>query len=179
MSDSTEFVGSVRLFGRLLIQEIDDATLVALKEPHVREALEAVGVPVAAATDLDELAAEYCATLLRPEHTLPPVESLWCEGRYDGNAAADVRAIAAAAAVEVAPGARGTPPDHIGCILLLWAELAAARPDLATRLAQDHLPWAIESLRILAERGEFYRHVALAAADCIVALLADGDADEA
>ena len=55
----------------------------------------------------------------------------------------------------------------------------AGRVGRAARLARDHLPWAIESLRLLAAHGEFYSHVALATADCIVALLAATDTDAA
>lgn len=88
-------------------------------------------------------------------------------GQYDGAAAVAVRAIAKAAALESAPGARGAAPDHIGCILILWAELVHERPDLAERLRREHLSWAPRALAATARDNEFCGSVAAATIELV------------
>ena len=70
------------------------------------------------------------------------MQSLWRNGQYDGDPAAGVRRIAEAANLELTERARGAAPDHLGCVLLLWAELHEARPEFARLLVEHHLPWA-------------------------------------
>jgi TorA maturation chaperone TorD len=161
---------AARLFGRLLVRELDRDTLAELREPAVREALVACGIDVPAEAELEPLAERYCAWFLHPAGAPPPVQSLWLHGQFDGDAAQAVRAIAAAAGREQAPGARGAPPDQAGCILLLWADLvgddpvgeraAAAAAALAARLARDHLGWIRQALLPIAEDPGFYGAVA-------------------
>lgn len=153
---------AARLFGRLLVRELDVATLRELQQDDVRRSLLALGVPLPAERDLEALAAEYCEHLLLPQGERPPVQSLWTEGRYDGDAALAVRTIAAAAARELAPGARGAAPDHAGAVLLLWADLVVERPELADRLRRDHVAWIAPALAGLAQRPGFYGAVARA-----------------
>ncbi len=159
-------VASARLFGRLLVRELDVDTLGELARPGLRRALADVGVDVPGPERLDDLAHEWLACFLHPEHTAPPVHSLFRDGGYSGDAAVAVREIARAAGLELAPGARNAPPDHIGCVLLLWAELAGRRPDLAALLAEQHMSWAERALQPTASRGRdfpFYGPVAGAA----------------
>ena len=133
-----------RLFGQLLLHELSADDLERLREPEVLEALAAVGVDVPPAdTPLDELAAEFFDTLLRPEHG-PPVQSLWSGGSYEGDSAAMIRKLAEAAALDFnKSAARGAPLDHIGSILLLWAEARERAPEVAERLQEDHLAWSL------------------------------------
>jgi TorA maturation chaperone TorD len=153
-------VPAARLLGRLLVRELDDATLVELTEPAIAAALADLGIHLPAASALPQLAADYFDLFVRPASGLPPVQSLWREGQYDGQAAIAVRAIAAAAGRELAEGARGAPPDHLGCILLLWAELCDERPELAVRLAQDHMAWGERALQAAAALTGFHADVA-------------------
>lgn len=157
------FALAARLFGRLLVRELDAATLAELAAPEVAGALAALGVPLPGAADLDELAADYHALWLEPRRTSPPVHSLFRDGHYNGEPARAVRAIAAAAGLELAAGARGAEPDQLGCILLLWAELIGPHPELAARLADDHLAWAERALQTAAADRGFYGAVARAA----------------
>jgi TorA maturation chaperone TorD len=160
VADPAALVPVARLFARLLLEELDSGTLQALREAGSAEALLALGVALPAERELQALASEYCATFLRPAEGLPPIQSLWSEGRYDGEAAASARAFAAAAGREPARGARGAPPDHLGCLLALWAELVEEDPQLAARLAQAHLAWAPAALAPLARRSGFYGQLA-------------------
>lgn len=166
----SELVPAARLLGRLLVRELDADTVRELQHPAVAAALGEVGIPRPEGADLEALALEYFERFLHPAAGLPPVQSLWHGGQYDGEPAVAVRAIAAAAARELAPGARGAAPDHLGCILLLWAELVEARPELALRLQRDHLAWAIRALGPVQAAGGFYGAVAAAAVALIGAL---------
>lgn len=151
-----------RLLGRLLVRELDADTIVELRQPALAAALDEVGLPVPELAAAEALATEYFERFLHPAAGLPPVQSLWQEGRYDGEPALAIRAIAAAAAYELAPGARGAAPDHLGCILLLWADLVEVRPELARRLQRDHLSWVVRALAPVQAAGGFYGAVAVA-----------------
>lgn len=155
---------AARLLGRLLVRELDVATVDELAQPAVAAALAELGIAVPPPADLDALAAAYFAHFVRPAAGLPPVQSLWLHGQYDGDAAQAVRAIAEAGSLELAPGARGAPPDHLGCILLLWADIVEDRPDLAARLQRDHFAWGERALSAVGRGAGFYSSVARAAA---------------
>lgn len=114
---------------------------------------------------------------MHPTRGLPPVQSLWQRGQYDADPAAAVRAIAAAAALEVGAGARGAQPDHLGCILSLWADLVGERPELAARLLRDHLAWAERALDGARASGGFYGAVASAAVALVQDLAAGASAN--
>ncbi len=165
MSDAVpdaELAPAARLLGRLLVRELDADTVQELQQPALRGALAEAGVPVPELAAIEALATEYCERFLHPAAGLPPVQSLWQGGQYDGDPAVAVRAIAAAAARELAPGARGAAPDHLGCILLLWADLIETRPELARRLQRDHFAWATRALAPVQAAGGFYGAVAAA-----------------
>lgn len=165
MSDAipaAELAPVARLLGRLLVRELDLETVLELQQPELAEALGEIGVRRPDRGDLEALAIEYFERFLHPAAGSPPVQSLWQGGQYDGEPAVAVRAIAAAAACELGPGARGAAEDHLGCILLLWAELVEARPELALRLQRDHLAWAVRALAPVQAAGGFYGAVAAA-----------------
>lgn len=170
-SEREQLAQAARLFGRLLVRELDPATLDELRQTEVRDALAAVGVTVPEPEQLDQLAHEWLASLLHPAHASPPVHSLFRDGNYNGDPAVAVRRIAQAAGLEPALGARNAPVDHIGCILLLWGELATTRSELADLLAAEHLQWAERALLWLADSDSppscFYRSVARATRELI------------
>lgn len=153
---------AARCLGGLLLRELDAASLERLARPEVREALEALGldVPVDSAS-IDELAADFHDALLRPAEGGPLVQSLWTQGTYEGDSAATLRKLAGAAGLELSnAAARGAAPDHLGCILLLWAETRTTRPDVAERLERDHLGWALAPLSRLGSGQGFYAGLA-------------------
>jgi len=152
---------TARLFGRLFLFELDEDTRLQLVEPEFAKALEQVGIsvePLEGEASLDDLAAQYFEAIVQPKTGGPPVQSLWTEGSYEGDSAVAVRKLAEAVGVEFDRGAaRGAPHDHLGCLLLLWAETAGARPDVAERLESEHLEWAQVPLSTLARGGKgFY-----------------------
>lgn len=157
-----DLTAAARLFGRLLVRELDAATLQELQAPDIQQALASLGVTLPDASQLPELAHQYFGLFLHPEGALPPVQSLWRDGQYDGNHAVGVRKIAAAANLELATGARSAAPDHIGCILLLWAEVEGERPELANLLTSHHLAWAELALQHASNDEGFYGAVSRA-----------------
>ena len=160
--DLDQLAAAARLFGRLLLRELDAASLNELRAPAIAQALAALDVTAPDEAQLPELDARFFELFLHPDGALPPVQSLWRDGQYDGDAAVGVRALAKAAALEPAAGARGAPPDHLGCILLLWAETATTRTDVADAIAQHHLAWAELALQHTLRDDGFYGQVARA-----------------
>ncbi|MFK7741513.1 MAG: molecular chaperone [Planctomycetota bacterium] len=171
-SSTETLAATARLFGRLLVRELDAQTLEELQQSDVRNALAEVGIDVPQAEQLDELAHDWLSCFLHPESMTPPVHSLYRHGSYDGDAAAAVRGIASTAGLEQAAGARNAAPDHIGSILVLWAELTEQRPDLARLLAEQHTEWAEAALQpAIAEPDRaFYASVARATCELLPAI---------
>lgn len=176
VSDVRALAPAARLLARLLLKELDAATLAELARPELAAALAELGLALPAETELAELGAEYCAAFLHPNDALPPIRSLWSEGRYDGDAAQAVRALARASGRVLAAGARGAPPDHLGCLLALWADLAEEEPEFAAQLAREHLAFAPRALAHLARRTGFYGALAAATGALVGLILADESA---
>tara|TARA_R110002072_G_scaffold243682_1_gene402802 strand:- start:153561 stop:154115 length:555 start_codon:yes stop_codon:yes gene_type:complete len=157
-----DLAAAARLFGRLLVTELDAATLTELRAPDIQAALQAVGIELPTEEQLSDLGNRFFDLFLHPEGSLPPVQSLWQDGQYDGNHAVGVRKIADAANLELGTGARSAAPDHLGCILLLWAEVEGERPELATLLTTHHMAWAERALQHATEDEGFYGAVSRA-----------------
>ncbi|MCR9245905.1 MAG: molecular chaperone TorD family protein [bacterium] len=161
-----------RLFGRLLLRELDRPTLVELQAPAIAAALAATGIEVpgvdveSADCDavLEELGAQFFSQVLHPAGRGPLVHSLYREGKYDGDAAADVRKVAKGAGLELADGARGAAPDHLGCLLTLWAELRDRDAEFAQKFGATHLTWVARSPAAAGGPG-FYGALLRAVAD--------------
>lgn len=157
-----DLAAAARLFGRLLVRELDAATLRELQQSDIREALGSLAIELPAEDQVRELGNRYFDLFLHPEGSLPPVQSLWRDGQYDGDPAVGMRKIADAANLELATGARSAAPDHLGCILLLWAELCDDRPELAELLTTHHMAWADLALQHAAKDDGFYGAIARA-----------------
>ena len=110
--EALALAGAARLFGDLLLVELDDARLEALGGRESAALLADLGVDIPTARGaaaIDELAAEYHAAFLRPDGGgAPPIASLWTEGRFEGDIARRTRELAESAALEFgAEAARG------------------------------------------------------------------------
>ena len=154
-----------RLFGRLLLHEVDEGMRAELCAPELSAALSSVGVDTGllVEADLDQLAAEFLEAFLQPAEGGPLVQSLWTQGNYEADCAVTVRKLAEAAGVDFdRQAARGAPQDHLGCILLLWAEVREPATAVAERLEQEHLAWALAPLARIAAGEGFYAGVARA-----------------
>lgn len=165
-----------RFFGRTLLAELDRSRLEELHVPEVKQALETLGVEVPPLTDesLECLGAQYFEVFLQPRSSSPPVQSLWVEGKYEGEAAISIRRLAKVANLKYQKElARGAPVDHLGCILILWAESFCRAPAVARILEQQHLAWATPFLIQTAQlHSGFYGQVARALANFLEELQA-------
>ena len=184
MTDSTpmeaevaQLVGAAKLFGDLLLTELNPSSLAALQGPESMAALTALGVEVPTDVDppeafFDELAAEYHAALLAPTGGgAPPVASLWIEGRFEGQTVSRLRTLAESAALDFgSEAARGAPVDHLGVLLHLWAACVDRAPWVSNELATEHLAGAEAPLRQMAKRGGFYGSAATAISQLVVLL---------
>jgi TorA maturation chaperone TorD len=160
---------TAKLFGWLLLRELDEPLLAHLREPTTREGLRSVGIEVPdESCSLEALHGEYYDCFLAAEGSTPIVQSLWEGGSYDGPARSRLQKLADASALEIDRDAvRGAPVDHLGCILQLWAQLIEEWPDRAALLARDHLEWARPPLRTISERNSFYGELAAAVVDLL------------
>lgn len=164
-----------QLLGRLLLKEIDGALLERLREPELCAVLVELGfeLPPPDTQDawLDERGAEYHDLFLRPE-TGPLVQSLWTQGRYEGDSTVRVRKLAEAAGVEFqSAAARGAAPDHLGSLLMLWAATDVHAGEIADEVVRAHLEWALPGLRRIEPSGGFYGALAVATSSLITELL--------
>jgi TorA maturation chaperone TorD len=159
------------LIGRMLLLEVSAPDLARLREPEIAAALADLGVALPGEEDqdawLEQRGADYHDLFLRPEAG-PLIQSLWTQGRHEGDATVRVRRLAEAAGVEYSrPAARGAPIDHLGSLLLLWSATDEPTPAVADEVARAHLSWAKGPLRRIALAGGFYGAVAAIAGDLI------------
>ena len=157
---------TAEFLGQLLVREVDREQLTALRSAELATALASLGItlPDAGAEDewLEQRAAEYHELFLRPEPG-PLVQSLWTQGRYEGDATVRVRELAKhAGATFDRNAARGAAVDHLGCLMLLWAASSTTAPEVAAEIERAHLTWAQPGLRRIASTGGFYAGVASA-----------------
>ncbi len=163
-----------RMFSSLLLFELNAESLRDLQAQETATALRGLGIEVPTHADaelLDALASEYFETFLQPKEGGPPVQSLWTSGQYEGDAAVEVRELARIAGLELNRDfARGAAPDHLGCLLWLWAETIEVVPEVAEAIAQRHLNWAAPCLARASSGTGFYASVARASAALVTAL---------
>jgi TorA maturation chaperone TorD len=160
--------------GGLLVKEVDAPQLARLREPTLRTALTEFGIELPSQEEqrdwIEARGADYHDLFLRPE-TGPLVQSLWAQGRYEGDAAVRVRQLAEAAGVQFQRGAaRGAAVDHLGSLLLLWSATEGKAQPIADEIARDHLDWATPGLRRVEASGGFYGAVASATLALVGAL---------
>lgn len=159
-----ELRAAADLVGRLLLRELEPADLARWRAAGLVDELARAGLVLPDAGGqaewLDERAAEFHDLFLRPESG-PLVQSLWTQGRYEGDATVRVRQLAEHAGLEFQRGpARGAAVDHLGSLLLMWAATSSSAPPVADELVREHLEWARAPLTRIARRDGFYGAVA-------------------
>ena len=170
MNDSALLSGVAKLFGRLLVREIDGALAAELSTPEIASALRGMGLEVPGFTRdvLDDLAADYFEFMVKPNDQAPLLQSLFEDGRYQSAVTVSIERIADSAGVELDRElARGAPVDHLGVELLLWAELATRSSSVAHEFAERHLAWSLKPLQAAALTGGFYGRLASTTAQFI------------
>lgn len=153
-----------RLLARLWIGEVDEGLLTTMRHPDFAARLaEVSGDDLdVASVSLAELEEDYCQLFIGPANHLPPYQSVWRSGRFEGDATESMRRI-----VEAARYSRlhdGPMADHLGVQLDLMSHL------LETRASDNG--FSPEQLQALAEMTAFafHSHVAWVLAAPLLAL---------
>lgn len=150
----------LEFLSQLWLREIDAATLHKLNQPGVRTAFEALGGSVPAemgGATLERLAIDYCQLLIGPKDHFSPVQSIWEEQQFQGDAAASMIRY-----FKLLDGYQ--PPigivDHLGvqldfaAQLLLATETEPSAHALVVQYATDHLSWCGSLLNQISEKAE-------------------------
>lgn len=162
------------LVGRLFLREVDPQELNYLREPVLAGSLSELGILLPNTDEeaawLEARGADYHDLFLRPENG-PLVQSLWTQGRYEGDSTIRIRQLAKAAGVEFSrDAARGAAPDHFGSLLLLWAATEGIAQEVADEITSAHLEWAVVPLQRIQASAGFYGALAAVALELTVAL---------
>ncbi len=162
--------GVAKLFGLLLLRELETETLRSLSDPVLSEILKGSGITMPEESELEELAADFFEYFVNPQQGAPLVQSISEGGSYEGDPARDVRKIADAAGVELDPThLMGAPVDHLAVELALWSVLVERDRSAAVEFTRRHLVWSLPRLRD-NERQGFYGNVCRVVADFIEAI---------
>lgn len=163
-----DLIPTVRLFGRLFLREVDAPLLQTLQQPDIVAGMKDLGVEIPAdpdtATLLEQLSTEYCDSFLIGPHQIPLVQSIHEHSTYEARSSQALRELAAEADLELDDDlARNVPVDHLGSILLLWAELVEdGWTEGHQHITEHHLNWAVPPLQQLSQRDGFYPELAQA-----------------
>jgi len=162
-----------RLLGRLWRLEVDEATLAELVGGSMRDAFRDAGgvLPEASEqTAIDELAFDYCQIFLGPSSHLPPYQSVWTEGQFQGAAIASLSQFIDLLATDQWAGEAML--DHLGIELEVMAslleqvaiaiDLPEALPiseEIAASFFYHHLMWCAPLCDAARDRAQtaFYR----------------------
>lgn len=160
----TELRAAADLVGRLLLREVEAVDLERWHDEGLEAGFAEAGLVLPRAADrsawLEDRGAEFHDLFLRPEPG-PLVQSLWTQGRYEGDSTVRVRQLAEHAGLDHQRGpARGAAVDHLGSLLLLWAATVEHAPPVADEIVREHLAWSRAPLRRIASRDGFYGAVA-------------------
>ena len=158
-----------RLLSRLWLREIDDALADDLNSDPIRSAfLDAGGtLPSTDPSALQTLAHDYCQIFIGPRDHLPPVQSVWVKGSFQGAPADSMHAYLDILGLDV----NESILDHLGNELRAMARIVesiAAEADatnrrtlerMAARFFCDHLAWCrpLTEQVTLKAKSEFYQ----------------------
>ena len=177
--DLEGLAGFYRLLSRLWVAEIDQEWFEALSVGSLAEVAADLGLQVEGPVEevIEKLAIEYCRLLIGPQGHIPPHQSVWTEGQFQGNTAVSMQRYLEVVGEEV----DSTMCDHLGVQLgvmgLVIDELAGSLEDdtkrnslteLARSFFGDHVAWIEQFLvragestasefygRLIAVTGEF------------------------
>ncbi|GAB4135487.1 MAG: hypothetical protein Tsb009_01830 [Planctomycetaceae bacterium] len=165
------------LLARLWLREVDRPLLDDLLETNLRTAFEDTGGVLPANNNndtLEELAIDYCQLFIGPKHHLPPFQSVWTTGQFQGATVESMNVYLDVANFNRDDIPNGIMPDHLGVQLLLMSHLlreAALWPgdsdekqslqELLSTYFTGHLTWAGPLLEAAASKAstDFYRSV--------------------
>ena len=164
-----------RLLGRIWLREIDRDFLSQLCSSPLREAFITAGGKLPAddsGAAVEPLAIDYCQLFIGPSNHLPPYQSVWQAGQFNGKPTDSMRKFIDGCGYDVTSLPRGVMLDHFGVQLGVMGHVlskgAALKPhsaeatvarDVAIHFFHAHLRWAPPLLEAAAVRAgsDFYR----------------------
>ena len=174
--------GVCGLLGQLWLRELDEPTLRLLNQQPVRDLYLQVGgwlppplCEPSVDSWLEQLGEDYCRLFVGPRGHRPPVQSVWQQGTFEGQAAESMEQYWQLLGWKPKTIGPSVPADHLG---LQWLTLAYGMnlchlalqkgdpsreelPRLVTAFYRDHVAWGLEPAQWVQERAqtEFYRHL--------------------
>jgi TorA maturation chaperone TorD len=169
--------GMYHLLARLWLREVDQPLLCEFDLPPLRDAyLEAGGLlPLGQQLQvIEQLAMDYCRLFVGPTGHLPPLQSVWQSGRFEGAAAESMATFVEVIGYDSSSLPSGTMLDHLGVQLDVmgyilgqvpigaaeWCEVDGIR-DVAQTFFAAHLSWPGPLLQLAQRQAEtdFYRRM--------------------
>ena len=166
-----------RVLAKLWLRELNPHDLRTLQIPPLRNAFVAAGGVLPEDGDarrLEQLAEDYCHLFIGPANHLPPYQSVWQSGRFDGDAAESMDTFMQIVAYDEAAGVRRTMSDHLGVQLdvmgFMMHRLSVESTDAAANRCLSemipaffaaHLCWPSRLLHLAGQMAgtRFYRSV--------------------
>lgn len=179
MKEAVARSGLYRLLARLWLREVDRDLARELRSPPLCDAFVEAGgtLPVDDREQtLEELAIDFCQLLLGPTNHLPPYQSVWETGQFQGATTASMKQFIDVVGYDLRVLPKGMMLDHLGVQLDLMGHLlrqcaiGQSEPEdlnslseLAHAFFTSHLQWPTDLLDVAARRAttEFYRSVVL------------------
>ncbi len=145
--DSESLKRFIYRFLQRVFSEPDDEFYNFLNK-HEKE-LKDIGIEIDKGLDLQALQIEFTNLFLGPNGHFPPYESVFCEGRFWGTPASNVKKFLAKTGLEINKGFK-MPPDHIAVefeIIEKILESDAPHSDEYYReFLNDHISWIFDYL---------------------------------
>jgi TorA maturation chaperone TorD len=167
--------GIYGLLARLWLREVDASLLEELCSPPLCERFEQTGGIIPEKDDanaIEELAIDYCQLFIGPTEHLPPLQSVWQNGQFQGDATASMKEWAEAISYESALPVSATMLDHLGVQLDVMGRILSQLPiahektdrnispnEIPKTFCRKHLTWPTPLLEVAIERAKskFYR----------------------
>lgn len=169
--------GIYRLLSRLWLNEIDQAFAAELNSDPLRSAFLNAGgdLPPTDAAGVETLAHDYCQLFIGPRDHLPPVQSVWREGTFQGSPADSMQDYLDILKQDPADSI----VDHLGIELqtmsVILDSLATEENQdnrqtlnrMATVFFREHLAWCRQLVEQVEAKAntDFYKSVARLTAD--------------
>lgn len=168
--DAVQHAAVLSLLSRIWARELDSRTLAAMnQDPFLSAWRQAGGLAAGSANEktLEELAVDYCQLLVGPRNHVSPIQSVWDQKRFQGNATASMKKY-----IDMLTGFQPCVDiqDHVAVQLQLFGTLVelsaqAKKPvfkGLTTAFAQDHLEWTYPFFEQLEAKAQtpFYQSAA-------------------
>ena len=172
--------GLYHLLSRLWIREVDEKLLSQLlSSPLCESFTEAGGIlPTSqnVSESVEQLAIEYCRLFVGPTGHLPPCQSVWQEGQFQGSMIGSMENFCAAVDYDTSLLGGRNMKDHLGIQLDVMGHILdllsqpthqdESQPDLlafAETFYQTHLTWATKLFAAVSQKTttDFYRSVVL------------------